>query len=83
MIILPWTKYIKMLWKMPYLAYKCKAEVVSKFHLFKNTSKSEFPCLLQWKPLSTPSTHTKNTRREPQAKLFLINALRLPAKMTR
>lgn len=47
---------------MLYLAYKCKAEVVSKFHLFKNSSIVNFPicCSAEEVPLET-TQHTQYT----------------------
>lgn len=50
---------------MQYLAYKCKAEVVSKFHLFKNSSIMNVPicCSAEDVPLET-TQHTLYTQQK-------------------
>lgn len=52
---------------MLHLAYKCKAEVVSKFHLFKNSSIVNFPIYLSAEEVPVETTqHTQYTHQKYQ-----------------
>lgn len=57
----------KILWKTPYFAHKCKAKVVSKFHLLQQLFHSEFPHLLQCSESSfgNHSAHPVHTQKTP------------------
>lgn len=57
----------KNLWKTPYFAHKCKAKVVSEFHLLQRLFHSEFPHLLQCSESSfgNHSAHPVHTQKTP------------------